>query len=476
MDAHPQAEVESGSREGLATRELIERMAWIGRLRWVAAAGVAAAVTITRWGFGVPLPPAPLYALAAGLAAYNGLLWAIGKRLPRSAPAAAAAVANLQLSIDLLFLAGLLYFAGGIENPFIFYFVFHIVIASILLSRRATYGHTAVACLLVIAMAAARATGRAPHHHLYGVVPEQVHFLPAFVYGAAFAVTSTLVLTAYFATSITARLRRREAQVLSLSRSLEHKAADLSRANEQLRRSESAKADYMRRVAHELRSPLATVEQMVTLVAERRKGEITAATEQTLARVRVRLRRLMEVARDLLALSRAREADLSQQMRQVRLAEVVTALAPDLTSRAQQAGVALEINVPAALPAVAGDPESLAQLVVNLATNALKYTPAGGWVKLAARADGDQVELTVADSGIGIPPAEVGQIFNEFYRASNARESSEEGTGLGLSIVNAICYAHRAEITVESEPGRGATFRVRFPAGGAGEAEEASSP
>jgi signal transduction histidine kinase len=261
-----------------------------------------------------------------------------------------------------------------------------------------------------------------------------------------------------------ARLREREAEILSLSRSLEQKAADLSRANEKLRQTERAKSEYMRRVAHELRSPLATIDQMVGLVVEQRKGDIPPAAQETLARVRARLRMLMEVARDLLVLSRAREADLSQQLKDVRLADIVAALAPDLNQRAQEAGVDLDINVPHDLPLIAGDPESLAQLVANLASNAIKYTPAGGRIKISGRAADGAVELAVADSGIGIPREEIGQVFNEFYRASNARESSEEGSGLGLSIVNAICYTHRAEITVDSEVGRGTTFRIRFPA------------
>jgi signal transduction histidine kinase len=333
-----------------------------------------------------------------------------------------------------------------------------------LLSRRATYGQTALASALVLAMAAVQATGIAPLYHLYRAMPEQPHGDPVFAYGTAFAIASTLFLTAYFATSITARLREREAEILLLSRSLEEKAADLSRANEMLQVTERAKSDYMRRVAHELRSPLATLAQMVGLVVERRKGEIPPAVEETLDRVRVRLRMLMEVARDLLVLSRAREADLSQQIKDVRLSEIVAALGPDLMQRAQEAGLGLVIGVSDELPVIVGDPESLAQLVMNLATNAIKYTPQGGRLSITGREYDGGVELEVADSGIGIPAEERDRIFNEFYRASNARTSSEEGSGLGLSIVNAICYTHHAEITVESEVGRGSTFRVRFPA------------
>lgn len=472
--ASQSAEVSHQPQPVLAARELVASLAWIVRLRWVAAAGVAVAITVARSYPGIALPAAPLYAITAGLALYNGFLWGITRamRARRSSAFTASAVANLQISLDLFFLAGLLYFAGGIENPFTSYFVFHIVIASILLSRRATFFQTALAAAIVFAMAVTQTEELAPHYHLTGVLPEQVHLRPVFAYGAAFAVASTLFLTAYFATSITARLRQRESEILGLSRSLEEKAADLSRANEKLRLTERAKSEYMRRVAHELRSPLATLHQMVGLILDGHKGEIGAAGRETLERVRARLRLLMEVARDLLVLSRAREADLSLRMQPVSLAEVVAAVAPDLEQAARQAQVAFEAPWPTdcraggGLPTIVGDPESLAQLVSNLGSNAVKYTPAGGAVKItvaAVGAAGGGVELVVADSGIGIPREELGHIYDEFYRAANARVGGREGTGLGLSIVKAICDSHGAEVSVQSEPGRGTTFRVRFP-------------
>jgi signal transduction histidine kinase len=451
-------------------RELVESLAWIVRLRWLAATGVAGAVTVARWYLGISLPVAPLYGIAAGLALYNCVLYGITVRLraerPQS-PSRASVVANTQISLDLFFLAGLLYFSGGIENPFVFYFVFHVVIASILLSRRATFSQTALASAIVLTLAAVQNQAWLPHYHLAGVIPEGIHNNLALAYGTWFVVASTLFLTAYFATSITGRLREREAEILGLSQSLEDKAADLSRANERLRLIERTKSEYMRRVAHELRSPLATVYQMVGVVLDGHKGEVTPAAVETLARARVRLRLLMDVARDLLVLSRAREADLSRQMREVRLAEVIAAVAPDLEQRAQEAQVALEVSVADGLPPITGDPESLAQLVSNLGANAIKYTPAGGSVRIAAVGTDRGVELAVTDSGIGIAREDLPHIFDEFYRAANAREEGREGTGLGLSIVKAICDSHGAEIAVQSEVGRGSTFRVRFRAAAA---------
>lgn len=111
-----------------------------------------------------------------------------------------------------------------------------------------------------------------------------------------------------------------------------------------------------------------------------------------------------------------------------------------------------------------GDPESISDLLENLISNAVKYTPAGGKVRVVIDRKGDRVEISVSDTGIGIPAAEKERIFEEFYRASNARESGKEGTGLGLSIVQAIASAQGGEVSMESEVGAGTTFRVPLPA------------
>ena len=102
----------------------------------------------------------------------------------------------------------------------------------------------------------------------------------------------------------------------------------------------------------------------------------------------------------------------------------------------------------------------------NLISNAIKYTPAGKDVRVSLDRRGNQAEIRVSDSGIGIPPGEEERIFDEFYRATNARESGKDGTGLGLSIVKAIVETQKGEMSLESEIGKGTSFRILLPAGG----------
>jgi len=122
----------------------------------------------------------------------------------------------------------------------------------------------------------------------------------------------------------------------------------------------------------------------------------------------------------------------------------------------------LVTEAPDGLPLINGDPDRLVPVLSNLVENAIKYTPAGGRITLSARRDGDGVRIAVADTGAGIPQADLGRIFERFYRVDKARSRAMGGTGLGLSIVRHAVERQGGRIWVESAPGEGSTFRVRL--------------
>ena len=445
--------------------ELTDRISWIMRLRWFAAAGVAGTVWSVPRLLDVHLAQQPLYLVAGALALYNAVLWAVTRWLPDATRGAAVFwFANLQISVDLIFLTALLHFAGGIENPFICYFVFHIVIASILLSRRATYVQAAIAVALLLAMGILESTGQLPHYHLTGLDQQELFRRPTYIFSILFAVGTMLALTAFMATSITARLRAREAEVSRLSAQLGEHAADLGQAYDALQGLEKERSEYMHRVAHDLRSPLATVERMLAVIAEGRTGEISDKARKMLGRARLRVHHLLDLGRDLLALSRAREAHRTTPSQIVRLDGILAAVEEEVRQRAEAASVSLVTRVALGLTPVSGDSESLGELLENLIDNGIKYTPEGGKVSVDLQQRSSHVEIRVSDTGIGIPPGERESIFDDFFRASNARESGKQGSGLGLSIVKAIAVAHRGTVDVHSEVGFGTTFRVLLPA------------
>jgi signal transduction histidine kinase len=141
-----------------------------------------------------------------------------------------------------------------------------------------------------------------------------------------------------------------------------------------------------------------------------------------------------------------------------------------LRDRAKEAGVVIELHTDG-VPSVPGSGRDLALLVRNLIDNAVRYTPSGGRVDVSVSAEGGQVVLQVADTGMGIPQRDLSRVFERFYRVDRARSRETGGTGLGLAIVRHVAENHGGEVTVRSELSAGSTFVVRLPVGGVARAD-----
>jgi signal transduction histidine kinase len=172
---------------------------------------------------------------------------------------------------------------------------------------------------------------------------------------------------------------------------------------------------------------------------------------------------LLAEVNDLLSLSRARLDRPSEANVEFRLPTVVDGVVSLMKPKAEAGGVTLAADSAPDVPPLVGSPEDIEELVSNLVSNAVKYTPSGGRVVASARLNGQGVLLRVSDTGMGIPADDMPRLFNEFHRCANVRQSGIEGTGLGMAIVKTIADRHRAEVRVDSEEGKGTTVEVRFP-------------
>lgn len=236
----------------------------------------------------------------------------------------------------------------------------------------------------------------------------------------------------------------------------------LAGQNDRLRELDRMKDEFVASVSHELRTPLTSINGYLELVMDGEAGKLEEEQRDFLDIVRRNAERLLRVVGDLLDVA------------QFSASQVVIECAPvDLVSLAEQAvdavrPVAEERGIVVALEGTAldpleGDADRLGQVVDNLLTNAVKFTPAGGRVDVRLFTGEGLVKLEVSDSGMGISEDDVQHLFERFFRTSDARVQAIQGTGLGLSIVAAIVEAHGGSIEVESELGVGTTFRVVLP-------------
>jgi signal transduction histidine kinase len=241
---------------------------------------------------------------------------------------------------------------------------------------------------------------------------------------------------------------------------------------ERFRSLDQAKTDFMATVSHELRTPLTSIAGYVEILKDGDAGPVSVehrAILETIERNATRLRNLIE---DVLTLSKIETGSFRTVMRPVRLAEVVRSAVAAVSPAAVKGQITVGSEVTDPALTVNGDEGQLDRVLINLLSNSIKFTPPGGTVTVWAGRDGDTVTMRIADTGIGIPDQDKKDLFNRFFRASNAVRAAVQGTGLGLSIVRTIVANHGGELDLESAEGKGTTVTIRFaraPGGIAGE-------
>ena len=310
-----------------------------------------------------------------------------------------------------------------------------------------------------------RAVAKAAHRTLYPV--------------AGFLLLSLLVLCAALVptlrrvtAAVEVRNRQLVAQASTLERSLaaaQHSRSEAEAArramaeqNKRLRELDRLKDEFLSLVSHELRTPLTSIRGYLDLVLDEEAGDLNPEQRRFLEAVERNSGRLLRLVGDLLFVAQADAGRLSLEQAKVDLA----GLAADCVEGAAPAAAQKSINLVLAatpVPAFVGDKGRLAQVLDNLVSNALKFTPEGGSVEVSTKVTGNCVSIEVADTGIGIPVADQPRLFERFFRSSVADDQAIPGTGLGLAIVKAIVEAHKGEITIDSKEGRGTTVRIDLP-------------
>jgi PAS domain S-box-containing protein len=237
---------------------------------------------------------------------------------------------------------------------------------------------------------------------------------------------------------------------------------DLSAQNERLRELDRLKDEFIALVSHELRTPLTSIRGYTELLLDGEAGNLTDEQRQFLGVVERNSHRLLHLVGDLLFLAQVEAGKLVLDVGALDLGAVASESVETARPQAEAKGITLTLAT-GPVPLIAGDRARMAQLLDNLVSNAIKFTPQGGRVDVRVRSLQDQAVLEVRDSGMGIPVDEQEFLFERFFRTSNATEHAIQGTGLGLAISKAIVEAHSGRITVTSEEGAGTTFQVALP-------------
>lgn len=247
---------------------------------------------------------------------------------------------------------------------------------------------------------------------------------------------------------------------------LKEYAAELEVANKELRRLDEIKSEFVAVASHELRTPLATIKNSIQLLLQRKTGAINENQEKFLSLAEKNINRLTNILNSLLDLSKIESGRMELNFEEINLKDSIEFIISSFKPQVAGKSIEIKMEIEKDLPSVYADREKIAQILMNLVGNAIKFTPEGGTITVSAKpynGDGRMVAVSVRDSGIGIPGDQLEKVFEKFFQVEESLRRSIAGTGLGLPITKGLVEAHRGKIWVESEIGKGSTFTFTLP-------------
>ncbi len=427
---------------------------WLIKLRWFAISWVISATLIIKKFYNINIHDIPFYIVCLALILENiiSLLLLKYSRQKKTEDISAfiTKIINFQILFDLLFLTILIHFSGGIENPIFLFFIFHMVISSILLSRLNSYLQTTYALFLLWALAFLEYSGVINHYDLW-MKRESGNKLfcdSFFLIETLTIFTITSYSLVYICNYIMTLLRKQEKAY--------------HEANTLLQHHNKIKDEYILRVTHNIKGHLAAIQTNLSIITDKILGTIEEKQAEFIDIAYFRIIKLSNFVNDLLKLTQMRLND-KPEIETFSLKELLLNIITKLKSLSDAKSQIFKYSIDNTIDYITSNKVSIEELISNLIENAIKYTHEKGVIELCVKDEKDNILIEVTDTGIGISEKDMPNIFNEFYRANNAKDIAKDGTGLGLAMSKYIVNRYGGKIWATSNEGNGSIFYVTLP-------------
>ncbi len=440
---------------------------WLVYLRWVGIVGLILALSLGKYVLNINIPYLNLWIITLIVAVYNTVFGFWGRRAEKRLGSGEVflrhvnAAITIQIVADLILLTWALHFTGGVENPMLVFYIFHVIIVVTLFRRSAAYLLALLGFGLASLLLWLEAAGIIPHYNI-GLLPVELYQNNSYIFWVVSILGITLFSAAYMASGIVQRLREREQELDETRQKLWEETRRCELSYSELDKVHQEKLAFMHKVAHELRAPLAAMRSCLQVAQEYYPEEVAGKARDMVCRAERRAGGLSALVRDLLNLSRATAIPKSAYNQRVQLDALLLGVIELCRPKAQEEEIAISTNITPEVE-VSADPQGLEEVFTNLLSNAIKYSPQQTAVTVSLELTSEEVLISFSDQGIGISPQDMELLFTEFFRANNAKSRHVEGTGLGLTISKKIVEAHGGKITVSSQIGEGSCFEVHLP-------------
>jgi len=436
---------------------LKKRNVWLIYMRYGAIVALISLVSVVQFIPNLQLDVLPIGSVALVMLLYNVLFHFYSGKIPNHhARFHGLHFALLQICADFVSLLAIIYMTGGIESPFSIFFIFHIIIGSLILPAPVVSIIISITIAIMLGGASLELDASIPHHPIHGLYQVPIYGNESFMLFFFFTFSTTLFISNFLANSISKELYLRE--------------RSLTNALQKLEEAEKAKSRYVMSVVHDLKTPIAAAITYLNMILDRTFGKISEELEHPLERSRLRLNNAITTINDILQLSQLK---LSSQIKidTINLTELLEEIYQEMRIMfvSKKLRFSTWTNATHDLH-VQAETKLLKLALANLISNTYKYTDSGGKVEIHIKETNDAVILEIADNGIGIPKNEQDKIFDDFYRSSISKKKSTEGTGLGLSVVQHIVKQLNGSITfaspsrlAEGEDRPGTSFTITLP-------------
>jgi signal transduction histidine kinase len=425
---------------------------WFIRIRWIAVIILIISNYIVSHLFNISVQEKSIYILAIILLLLNILhhilLNLITKKEITKVVTRIKKEIQFQIITDLLILTFIIHYSGGIENPLILFYFFHLIIASSIFSRFQSHLYVAYVLLLTALLALLECYSLIPHHQLEGFVNHDLFKNPVFIFGngVVFACASFFVVNLSH---------------MIIHRSIKSEEKHV-KTNIELENKDKMKNEYVFQVTHDIKGHVAAILSCIEVIQSKMAGPLNSEQEDFANRAFKRTELLSIFINDLLNLTKKRLKH-DTEFEEFILKDLINKVVTHIQVLLKEKSIDFNIYIDPSVQIIKANPFTIEELYSNLLLNAVKYTPPHGHIELTVRDRLDHIITEISDSGIGIPDEELTKVFDEFYRATNVPKNIKTGSGLGLSIVKQIIENHKGKIWVNSELGAWTKFTFILP-------------
>lgn len=428
-----------------SANDLRVRIGWYIKLRWLAIIGVLAAVPLSYSVLHFRIAFNQLLLIVSAMIILNLVNYFLWRHLPLKDDFRELAFAEIQIIIDLVIISWLLYYSGGIQNPFFFLFLVQVILSGILFPGAILpYINAGIAALLLTLLALFDFFGIIPHYSLEGEIISLSYLLT--VLSSFYVITFSGI---YIINNFMMSYQSLKKVIDEKSRQLEYVIEERNKA--------------FRFAAHELKSPMVAIKSTLDVVLSLYSNDMKPEIKTMVQRAERRSDQILNMVKEMISISQYNLGTEGREFATVEFDEWVTQLTLTYVDHAMQKNISLSVIHVNDDFLVDIDKSGMESALSNLISNAIRYTPNEGKVFVISFRRKNCFGFGVKDTGIGISEEEKANIFSEFYRSKKAKEMEQLGTGLGLNLVSEIVKRNNGTIRVESEVGKGSTFTVEFP-------------